>query len=123
MLKKEYRRTGDRFATFNDYPSAFDPQNPADFCYLITVIIRKGSPEIFELLDEIFEPLGKVADRDRAQGSLHHMITVLLVTKRGSFVHYAQVLLQGNVRMFVDFEFVELAPHAMLHLLLFGTRE
>lgn len=36
LLKKPYRKAGDRFATLNSYQSAFDPHNPLDFRYMIS---------------------------------------------------------------------------------------
>lgn len=107
LVKKPYRKAGNRFATVNDYHSAFDPQCPIDFNYLVTVVIRKGSPKIFELLDDIFHPFGTVADRDIAPGVLHHMITVLLATKERSFVRYVKVELARGRSIYVDFDFFE----------------
>lgn len=78
-----------------------------DFHYLITVIIRKGSPKIFELLKEIFEPFGIVADKDIIEGILHHMITVLIITTRRSFEPYMKVLLEESRSIYIDFEFIE----------------
>lgn len=105
MLAKDYLRVGGRFATLNNYQSAFDPQFPVDFKYLITIRIRKGTLDAFELLDDILRDIGVVADRDIASGSQHHMITALVVTTLRSFTCNALVKLEGNKFLHVELDF------------------
>lgn len=68
-------KAGDTFATVNDYPATFDPQNPTNFCYLTNIIIQKGSPTFFKYLDDVLESFGKVVDREIGSGvNLHRIV-------------------------------------------------
>lgn len=78
---------------------------PLNFNYLITILIRKGSLEIYELLDDIFWPFGTVTNRDIVPSSLDHMIMVILATRERSFVNYIKVNLDHGWSIYVDFEY------------------
>lgn len=82
LVKKPCRKANDRFAIINDYDSMFDPENPTNFNYLITMLIKKGSKEIFSLLDHIFQPFGIVANQNIALEMLYHRITVVVAMQK-----------------------------------------
>lgn len=96
LAEKVYHQASEQFATINLYPTAFDPQNPLDFKYLITIRIRKGTLDMFSLLDDILAHIRVVADRDIASGHQHHMIIALVSTQLRTFTHNALVPLDND---------------------------
>lgn len=95
------------FVAFNEYHSTFDPHCRVDFKYLITILVKEGSLQIFSCLDEILHLFGKVVDKDIANGSLHYMITLLVVTTHQTFDHFYEVEFEDGKTSFVDFEFCQ----------------
>lgn len=84
-----------RFAMINLYPLAFDPQNPLNSKYLITIHIRKGTLDTFMLLDDILHHMGTVVDSDMLAGNHHHMITTLVFTTFRESDHNAYMELEN----------------------------
>lgn len=84
-VDQRYFKVGGRIATFNLYESTFDPQASAHFKYLIFVVIRKGSVEVFKCIDFILAPIGYIASQDPASGTLHYMISAIIVTTWRTF--------------------------------------
>lgn len=107
LAEKNYHQVHDQFATINLYASAFDPQSPLEFKYLITIRIRKGTRDTFALLDDILKHIGTVADRDIADGEQHHMIIALVSTQLRTFTHNALVTLDNNKVLYVELDFFE----------------
>lgn len=94
---------GGRFTTINSYHITFDPQNLVDFKYLVQIVIRKGSHDIFTFINDILKPIGKIADRDIIEGTKHHRITILVVTTLRRFE--SSFVVDFNRSVFVDFEY------------------
>lgn len=107
LIKEASHLARDKFATINPYQSMFDPQNPLLFKFLITIRIKKGTHDIFEIIDDIVAHIGIIADRDIGTGKQPHMITALMFTTEREFTHHAYVPLEQGKVLFVDFEFYE----------------
>lgn len=60
LLKRSPLKARDCYATVNNYGPYFNPGAQIDFCHLITVHIGHGSPQIYELLNLVLAPLGRL---------------------------------------------------------------
>lgn len=107
LAAEDHHKADGRFATINLYESAFDPQNPLEFKYLVTIRIWKGTLDIYALLDDILRHVGKVADRDILTGNRHHMITILVSTTCREFAHDAYAELEKSKILHVELEYYE----------------
>lgn len=59
--------------------------------------------DIFALLEDILKHVGKIADREIASGSQHHLITALISTTERHFVHNAFVELNKVIHVVLEF--------------------
>lgn len=105
LLNKTYGKAGGRFATFNSYQTAFNPQWPIDFHYLMSVLIKKGAKEYLTFLKEILEPIGRVVDREVSGGSEQFKIIALVVTSLRSFERSAIVEFENGKEVLIAFEY------------------
>lgn len=86
IINKPYFEAVGRCATFNDYFSTIDSQAPSKFKYLVSMIIKKGSIEVFKCLDFILTPIERIVSRDIALGTFHYMITTVVGTTCKTFM-------------------------------------
>lgn len=94
------------YAAVNDYYAAFDPQHPADFKQLVTILINKGNPTIKKYLDYIIQPFGSVVYSSIAPGFENHRISALIQTTHKVFPEHKFLQLRANQLVFVKLEYL-----------------
>lgn len=105
LTTEPFCKAGGHFATINFYHTSFDPQNPVGFKYLVQILIRKGLRKTFMFLDNILKPIKRIADRDIAEGTKHHKITILISTVQRRFKDSFVVDFEDNKSAFVDLKY------------------
>lgn len=74
------------------------------------MLIRRGSLEIATFLDDIFEPIGIVADQEISYGVWNYQVIVLVVTKLHCFA--CLLIMEFENKKSVDVDFVFYSPFA-----------
>lgn len=93
----------DVFASVNDYTSAFDPCNQADFRHLVTVNIPQGNEEIFSIIHFITSIIGNYVKAVLGKDDKH--ISVIVETQLKLFPAHGQFQLQDSEMTKISFEY------------------
>lgn len=105
LLQSSPLKALDCFAAVNPYGPEFDPSRVPDFRHLTTIHISRGSPLIFEYLQFVVSPIGRLIRSNLAPGSESHRITAVVETSLKSFPQLVRIYIPPTGTISIPFDF------------------
>lgn len=96
LISKSPLKARGCYAAVNSYGPHFNPGSQRDFRHLIIVHIGQGSPQIYEFLNLVLAPLGRLIRSKLAPGVDSHRISAIVETTLKTFPSKVRIQLSDS---------------------------